>query len=151
MKTLNFDTNDVIFKQGDFSSTMYNIVSGCVGIFKDYDTEDAKELAELGPDNFLGEMGFLEVYPRSATAVALEPTVLEELGDDDLNDYFRTKPDKLLVIMKQISHRLRETDQKYVDACRTVYETAAAEQSGEAKSEQLQNQIDTICTEYIKM
>ena len=87
MKTLTFAPGEVIFWQGDFSNSMFDIISGKVGIYSGYETEQEKLLAELGKDDTLGEMGMIEVYPRSATAVALEPeTVLVEIGEDELNE-----------------------------------------------------------------
>ena len=90
MRTLTFAPGDVIFWQGDFSASMFDIISGKVGIYIGYETDQEKLLAELGKEDTLGEMGMIEAYPRSATAVALEPeTVLVEIGEDELNDYFK--------------------------------------------------------------
>jgi CRP-like cAMP-binding protein len=69
-------------------------------------------------------MGLIEYWPRSATAVALEDgTVVTELGEDDLKEYLKDKPEKLLVVMRQLSRRIRETTQNYVNVCRTVNES----------------------------
>ena len=152
MKTLSFNANDIIFNQGDFSDVMYNIVKGKVGVYGAYGTENKKEYAQLGANEFLGEMGMIEVFPRSATAVALEDgTELEEIGEAELSEYFRDKPDKLLKIMRQISARLRETNTKYLNACRVVYENAEAERNGTEKSEWLETQLEIICNEYSAM
>ena len=148
MKTLTFASGDVIFWQGDFSTSMFDIISGKVGIYIDYETAKEKLLAELGMEDTVGEMGMIEVYPRSATAVALEPeTLLVEIGEDELNDYFRNKPEKLLRIMKQISRRIRETNRKYYDACRAIYEEDEAEKSGMEKSEELKLLQQAMCLE----
>ena len=152
MNTLTFNAGDIIFRQGDFPNTMYNIVKGKVGVYTDYETDDFKELAQLGADEFLGEMGMIEIYPRSATAVALEDgTELEEISEKELNEYFRDKPEKLLKMMRQISSRLRETNKKYLNACRAVFENAEAEANGTEKSEWLKEEIGIICKEYENM
>ncbi len=123
MNTLTFNRDEVIFEQGSYAGTMFDIVSGKVGIYTDYGTENAKFVAELGNDQLVGEMGLLECYPRSATAVAMEDgTVLAEITEDELSDYFRNKPEKLKIIMKQLSQRLRETNELYINACRAIYE-----------------------------
>lgn len=148
MKTLTFAPGDVIFWQGDFSASMFDIISGKVGIYIGYETDQEKLLAELGKEDTLGEMGMIEAYPRSATAVALEPeTVLVEIGEDELNDYFKNKPDKLLCIMKQLSRRIRETNSKYYDACRAIYEDDEAERTGVDKSEELKMLQQAMCLE----
>ena len=149
MNTLVFKKGDVIFRQGDYSEVMYDIAKGKVGVFADYETETVQQLAELKAGDFLGEMGMIEVYPRSATAVALEDdTVLTEIGEDDLNEFFKDKPEKLLQIMKQMSARLRVVNQKYLNACRVAFENANAEAANAEKSEELKKEMDALYEEY---
>ena len=149
MNTLVFKKGDVIFRQGDYSEVMYDIAKGKVGVFSDYETETVQQLAELKAGDFLGEMGMIEVYPRSATAVALEDdTTLTEIGEDDLNEFFKDKPEKLLQIMKQMSERLRVVNQKYLNACRVAFENANAEAANAEKSEELKKEMDALYEEY---
>ena len=149
MNTLVFKKGDVIFRQGDYSEVMYDIAKGKVGVFADYETETVQQLAELKAGDFLGEMGMIEVYPRAATAVALEDdTTLTEIGEDDLNEFFKDKPEKLLQIMKQMSARLRVVNQKYLNACRVAFENANAEAANAEKSEELKKEMDALYEEY---
>ena len=149
MNTLVFKKGDVIFRQGDYSEVMYDIAKGKVGVFADYETETVQQLAELKASDFLGEMGMIEVYPRSATAVALEDdTTLTEIGEDDLDEFFKDKPEKLLQIMKQMSARLRVVNQKYLNACRVAFENANAEAANAEKSEELKKEMDALYEEY---
>ena len=149
MNTLVFKKGDVIFRQGDYSEVMYDIAKGKVGVFADYETETVQQLAELKAGDFLGEMGMIEVYPRSATAVALEDdTTLTEIGEDVLDEFFKDKPEKLLQIMKQMSARLRVVNQKYLNACRVAFENANAEAANAEKSEELKKEMDALYEEY---
>ena len=120
MKEITFGKDQVIFREGDYARTLYDILSGKVGIYKNYGTEDARQIVVLEAGQIFGEMGMIEYYPRSATAVALENTEVEELGESELRDYFQNKPEKLLQLMKVLSQRVRETTQKYMDVCRTI-------------------------------
>ena len=70
MKTLTFKKDEVIFKQGDFAHSMFDIVSGSVGVFVSYGGENETRLTVLKRGEFLGEMGLIENYPRSAAAVS---------------------------------------------------------------------------------
>ena len=63
--------NEIIFSEGDKSDCMYDIRQGRVGIYANYGTKEEKLLTELSKDQFFGEMGIIEGYPRSATAVAM--------------------------------------------------------------------------------
>ena len=129
MKQITFNKDQVIFRENDFATVMYDIVSGKVGIFTGYQTDQEKKIAELEAGTFFGEMGMIEFYPRSATAVALtDGTLLQELEEADLSEYLKDKPEKLLLLMRQLSARIRETTQKYVEACSVMNENKRAEE-----------------------
>ncbi len=114
MKMLSFNKDQVIFKQGDCAESMFDIVSGRVGIYVGYGTEAETQLTVLEAGQFLGELGLIEAYPRSATAVAMEDaTQLREIGEKEFDEYFRTQPERLLAIMRQISNRLRDLTKDY--------------------------------------
>lgn len=138
MRQITYSKGDIIFRQGDIATVMYDIISGKVGIFSGYQSEQEEKIAELEAGQVFGEMGMIEIYPRSATAVALEDgVVLAEIGEADLEAYFRGKPDKLLPLMRQLSERIRETTKKYVDVCGTVSRNRQAEEQKEEQSELL--------------
>ena len=121
MKEITFNKDQVIFRQGEFGSAMYDVLSGEIGIYTDYQGADEKQIAVIKAGEVFGEMGLIEVYPRSATAVVLtDGTVVIELKEDDLRAYLQDKPEKLLQVMRQLSSRIRETTEKYVDVCRAV-------------------------------
>ena len=143
MATVTVKPGELVFKQGEFPAKMYEILTGRIGIYADYGTDKEKLVAELGPGETFGEMGMLEVRPRSATAAALDEEVtLEEIGEDELSDYFNNRPEKLLEILRLLSRRLRETNEKYIGACKAIYENEAAEKTGAAKSSTLREQLD---------
>ena len=128
MKEITFNKDQVIFRQGEFGSAMYDVLSGEIGIYTDYPGADEKQIAVIKAGEVLGEMGLIEVYPRSATAVVLtDGTVVIELKEDDLRAYLQDKPEKLLQVMRQLSSRIRETTEKYVDVCRAVSENRRAQ------------------------
>jgi CRP-like cAMP-binding protein len=128
MKNITFKKGEVIFREGEIGNVMYDILSGKVGVYMDFETDSERMIAELEAGQTVGEMGLIEVWPRSATAVALEDgTTLAEIGESELESYFVDKPEKLFALMKLLSARLRETTQKYVDVCRIISEREDAE------------------------
>lgn len=137
-----FLRDEVIFRAGSYAETMYEITAGKVGIYARYGTPEQQELAILGEGQIFGEMGLVEYYARSATAVALEDaTAVDEISNDDFMMYFRDQPDKVLSIMRQLSSRLRETNAKYTEACRTVCEAIEAEKAGERRGKDLRSRL----------
>lgn len=135
MKSLTFQKNEVIFRQGDFASCMYDIVSGSVAVYVAYGTEAETQLTVLKAGDFLGEMGMIEAYPRSATAVAREDgTELREIGEKEFGDYFRGQPERLLAIMRQLSGRLRDRTADYEGACLVLEGLKATQKEPEKRS-----------------
>ena len=48
MITKEYASGQIIFKQGDYSDCMYDILSGKVGVYSAYGTQEEKLVAELG-------------------------------------------------------------------------------------------------------
>ena len=138
MKRQTFGRDEVIFREGEFALTMYEIEAGSVGIYANYGSSNVRKLATLGEGEFFGEMGMAECYPRSATAVALEAgTVLDEIDTDEFATYFKDQPDTVLTIMRALSARLRETNARYLEAREAVHDAVEAERTGKRKSSSL--------------
>lgn len=141
--------NEVIFSEGDKSDCMYDIRHGKVGIFANYGTKEEKLLTELTTDQFFGEMGIIEGYPRSATAVAMgDMTELTVIAKADFEAYCKNNPEKTVLIMKNMSSRIRELTRDYLEVCHTVAEFMEAEQKGEKKSSGLLNRLKKYRDEY---
>ena len=142
MKQVSFGKDEVIFVEGSYGETMYEITSGKVGIYAKYGSEGQTLLATLGEGEIFGEMGLVEFWARSATAVALEDdTQANEVGSDEFMSYLQDQPDKVLSIMRQLSARLRETNQKYEEACHTVFEAIEAEKANKRRSRGLRARL----------
>ena len=149
MKTHIYHKGEVVFSQGDESHTMFEIQSGRIGIFANYQTPKEKQLAVFEKGETFGEMGMIENLPRSATAVALEDdTAADEINSAEFSDYFEEKPVQVFLLVKQLSHRLRETTRNYQEACRTVAETVDAEQKGEERSGGLKKKLRFFADVY---
>lgn len=151
MKTITFSSGEVIFREGDLQLTMYDILKGGVGIYLDYGTPQEKQLTVLREHQLLGEMGLVEACPRSATAVALEDrTTLREITEEEYTAFFRSEPERLLALLKQMSARIRDNTEKYHEACRALAESQEAEKAGRKKSEALDRQMESISREAKK-
>ncbi len=128
-----YEKGDIIFRQGDAGECMYEIADGGVGIYVDYGTDRQTLLTELAADEFFGEMGMIDHAPRSATAVALERgTQLREITEDTLGELFRERPDVVLMIMQQLSGRLRQLTRDYKEVCKTASRIKKIEEEPES-------------------
>ena len=141
--------NEIIFSEGDKADRMYDIRAGRVGIYANYGTKEEKLLTELSKDQFFGEMGIIEGYPRSATAVAMgDMTELTVIAKNEFEDYCKRNPEKTILIMKNMSARIRDLTRDYLEACHTIAESMEAEQKGENKGSGLLNRLKKYRDEY---
>lgn len=129
-----FERGKVIFKEGSYEPCMYDIIEGEVGIYINYGTSEEKNLTVLKAGDYFGEMGLIEGYPRSATAIALSEVKLSRIGADDFGSYFKSNPGRILSIMENMSHRLRDLTEDYMEACETITEYLKAEERHEEKA-----------------
>ena len=144
-----YEKGEFIFKQGEYASCMYDICQGKVGIIANYGEDGEKTLTELGEGASFGEMGMLEAYPRSATAVALEDgTEVRVITTETFSSYFQNNSEKVYAIMTQMSRRIRALSNDYLEACRAVAETVEAEKTGAEKSSWLKQHLKKFCDAY---
>lgn len=102
---------EILFREGDLCREMYIVQKGTLEIFK---TVDGKKiiLATIERGSMAGEMSLLESLPRSASARAVGDTTLLvfELGGFLLK--IRRDPTFAFELMKHLSSRIRQTNEK---------------------------------------
>lgn len=109
MERKEYQLHDVIFKEQEHQKWMYSICEGSVDICSGYGTPQEKKLITLTKGQFFGEIGLIAMMPRTATAVAATDTVLlEQISEDDFEDYLKKHPENLQPIMSNLSGRIRE-------------------------------------------
>ena len=143
-ETVKFKKNEIIFKEGDEGNTMYDILSGSVGIYSGYGTKEQNLLTKLGPEDFFGEMGMIEELPRSATAVALEATDTRAITKENFKDYITERPVKALKVLEYTSRRLRNLSYDYVEACAALAAYVKADEKGEQPDPDLIKKLKKI-------
>ena len=118
-----YKKGSVIFKQGETGKCLYLVHGGCVGIFSNYGRDNEVKLTELYPVECFGEMGVVAEEARSATAVALvDETCVEIIRAEDLEGLCITFPVKVDMILRHLSHRLRDLTFDYFTTCKDLYE-----------------------------
>ena len=146
-----YSPGSIICREGEPGDCTYEVEFGKVGVYHDYGGPDEKLIAELYSNKVFGEMGLLDHAPRSATVVALEEnTTVTTIAEEDFRAYFEENPSKVLEIVKQMCHRLRQTTKNYIEACHTVYDTVETNKSGTKKSKSLLDRINELCEYYAR-
>jgi CRP/FNR family cyclic AMP-dependent transcriptional regulator len=127
---------EVVFLQGDPGTSLYIIETGRVRIA--LSSPEGKEvvLALLGPADFFGDLALLDGEPRSADAVAHEPSELLLLLRDDFLQFLGAHPRATAGLLAVLSRRLRRNtlllqDAAFLDVpgrlARVILELAQAE------------------------
>ncbi|MNL11821.1 Anaerobic regulatory protein [compost metagenome] len=110
-QTRKLTDGEILFREGDLCREMYIVQKGTLEIFK---TVDGKKvvLATIERGSMAGEMSLLESLPRSASARAVGDTTLLvfELGGFLLK--IRRDPTFAFELMKHLSSRIRQTNEK---------------------------------------
>jgi CRP/FNR family transcriptional regulator len=99
-------------RQGEASDTMHVIVSGRVRVERQGEgPQKPLQLAELGPNEVVGEVGILDGGARTATVTALTETRTLELHRTVLSVVLIQYPQVAAILLRTLSRRLRSADE----------------------------------------
>ena len=88
-------------EEGQFAYEFFVIEQGTAAV-----TKDGRPLAELGPDDFFGEIGLVEAERRTATVTATSPMELIVIFGPNFRRLERELPEVASQIRKAIRERL---------------------------------------------
>jgi HD-GYP domain-containing protein (c-di-GMP phosphodiesterase class II) len=100
---------EIVIREDTVADTFYIIQRGRVAITKKFEDGEEMVLAVHYDGDFFGEMALLDQGPRSASAVALDPTVLLEISRVDFSILLKKAPLLAYAMMRELSARLRGT------------------------------------------
>jgi CRP/FNR family cyclic AMP-dependent transcriptional regulator len=103
-------SGDRIFEINDQGDNLYILVSGTVGISIDPDHASRNFIAMPGSGDCFGEMNLLDDKPRSATAHAIEDTVVLSLDKSRLRGLILSYTEISIGMLRSPSLRLREAN-----------------------------------------
>lgn len=97
-----------IIQEGEPGETVFLIIQGQVGVYKQGDQGQEMQLDTMGKGDYFGEMALFEEMERSATIRSLEPSRFLVLHKQEFNELVREYPRIALQICTALSHRLRK-------------------------------------------
>jgi CRP/FNR family transcriptional regulator len=77
-----FRQGETIFQQGDSGQMLYLIESGQVRIYVQSEEGQETSVIVYGPGDLFGELSVIDEGPRSASAIAMEDTIVHLLSRD---------------------------------------------------------------------
>ena len=110
-----FPAGAEIFKEGDAGDGIYLVKEGLVELLGVLDAKAAYVFSRVEPGDMFGEMAVIEDKPRSATAIAREPTTVYFFGRKEMLRLVEDIPPLAFVFLREISSRLREFNRHYLE------------------------------------
>lgn len=135
MSEKKFNNGDVIFREGDTGESFFQIKEGKVAVIVGFGSENEKKLTEMGPGQFFGELAVVEGYQRSATIIALEDnTTVTEISLNEIGNFFTENPDKIILVMQNISSRIRDLTKDYDEAVSVLNDLKSGNEKKQSES-----------------
>lgn len=103
-----------IFREGDPGDGVYIVKAGLVEISGVLTQDTRRVFAQIQPGGMFGEMAVIEHRPRSASALAVQASVVYFIPRGEMLGFIERSPGLALSLLQQISHRLREFNQLFV-------------------------------------
>lgn len=111
LQPVQLEAGQILFYENDSGDGFYIIIEGNLEIIKAYGTAEERLLQDWGPGNFLGEMCMFDMEKgRSATVRARTCTVLLKMSHASFRALLQRQPDLAFEVSRQLSLRLRDTD-----------------------------------------
>ena len=122
-KFKSFRRRMIIFDEGAPADCMYILHSGTVSICRNRNTPDEIELETFEPVSIFGEIGMISEEYRSSAAVSVsDDTRVEIIYPEELVPIFGVCPEKINIILKHLSYRLRKLNNDFLKVCKEITE-----------------------------
>lgn len=96
---------------------LYVVLAGRALVTQVVENGAARMLTELGPGEMFGEMALLDERPRSATVMALEPTIALIIPIFDFRAALARNPDAAIKLLALLSRRVRDAEATQLYGC----------------------------------
>ncbi|MEP5765184.1 MAG: Crp/Fnr family transcriptional regulator [Halieaceae bacterium] len=102
------------FREGDNTQAMYVLQSGRVEIYKTWHST-SKLLRWMEAGDCFGEMALIDLFPRSASALAVDPCEALQITPSILQEIYRHDLEQFTMLQmnmgREVSRRLRRVDE----------------------------------------
>lgn len=107
-----FAQGDVIFREGDPGEVLYIVKYGQVRIYVSGGSYETSVILFGRPGDIFGELAIVDGLPRSASATAIQDTLVYTVERHDFRTLMRRYPQLALNFMKLLSVRVRYNTRK---------------------------------------
>ncbi|GAB4556538.1 MAG: Crp/Fnr family transcriptional regulator [Anaerolineae bacterium] len=151
MHLVTYPSDTLIFNKGDAGDTLYLVLKGKVRIYTTDSSGNEFTLSYMTPPRIFGDFSLIDQSPRSASAVATEPTECLTLTREAFLAYLPQHTLVGTVVMRNISERVRHVT-SFLTAVNEAlemlsqgeFERAVAEISAIAADEEVSQVVQTF-------
>lgn len=108
---MNYAEGQELFHQGDVGDAMYVILGGTADVLLETPGGQIR-VAELKKNSFVGDIAILCDVPRTATIRAREQLTTLKISKDMFYRLVSEFPQMAIEMMRELAHRLEDTNQK---------------------------------------
>jgi CRP/FNR family cyclic AMP-dependent transcriptional regulator len=113
--TRTYRRNQFLWYQGDEGARLVVVASGLLKVVISSEHGDEVVLTTLGPGETLGELALLDGSPRSAAAVAVEPTTVVTLSRETVLELLSQHPSVLDALLRSLGGLVRRLTEQAGD------------------------------------
>ncbi|MFN3997522.1 patatin-like phospholipase family protein [Algoriphagus sp.] len=106
-KSLELETGDFLFHQGDRDNSLYIVISGRFRALAKQEDGSLHALGDIGEGEPIGEFALFMAEPRSATVVAIRKSIVLELKESQYLDIVSKHPEFSSKLTRFVVNRLR--------------------------------------------
>ena len=113
------EDHELLCREGERGASFYIVAKGIIEVYKELPNDAKEKLAEIGPNNLIGQVALIDGKPRSATCMARGRSIVLECARDDFDRLFQAGSTFAFKIVDQVvidlAKRLREANQQLHD------------------------------------
>ena len=117
MTCIDVEPDTILIRENDYGTDFYIILEGSLDVIKSMGIHGDRLLKTLTMGDFIGEMSLLNPDGlRTATVITRTRARLVQMNHVDFKSLLERQPELALRITRELSNRLRETDNATIDA-----------------------------------
>lgn len=109
LSRVQFKKGDAIFYEGDSGQTLYIVESGNIRIYVQCEDGQETSVSVCTSGDIFGELAVIDGLPRSASAIAMEDSVVLGLNREQFREYTRRYPQMAFNFLRALSVRVRSS------------------------------------------
>lgn len=107
---VSLEAGEPLFFEGDRSDSVYACVEGRIRVFVTLPSGRELLIGMKQPGEEFGELSAIDQRPRSASAVAVEPSIVAWMPGERFLDELHQEPDLALAVLRSLATQLRRSN-----------------------------------------